>query len=291
VPPPTRSGPAWALLAPAFVVLAVWWGLPLGHTLWSGLADLGSITESASRTALRNTVVWLVVVPVGATGAGLGLAWLAHRLRAQRLLVPIVALPALIALVVVAVAWRSVLAFRAPGTAQVGLLNQIVALPGLDPVAWTSQAPLNTVLLAGALVWVQAGIAMLVLSVAIDRVPDDTREAALLDGASDLQAFRFVTLPNIRGAIALAAVTSAAAAIKVFDIVVVATDGQHATQVLGTESMHQALRLGETGSAAALAVVMLFLMAPFALWALARSRRALDRAPSSGAPSSSGPSS
>jgi alpha-glucoside transport system permease protein len=274
VPPAPSRWRTWALVAPAAVVVALWWGLPLLQTLWLSVAELAWVaTDGGARLALRNTIVWLVVVTAGSTVAGLALAWVAERLRAQRVLVPLVAVPTAVALTVVAVVWRALAAFRPAGTDQVGVINQVLAVPGLDPVAWLVQAPVNTVVLAGALVWVQTSVALLVLSVAIARVPGDVRDAARVDGATDLQVFGRITVPSIRGAIVLAALSSAAVAIKVFDLVTVATDGQFSTAVLGTESIDQAMRQGAPGRGAALAVLMLLLLAPLALVAVLRARR------------------
>jgi ABC-type sugar transport system permease subunit len=91
-------------------------------------------------------------------------------------------------------------------------------------------------------------MAMLVLSVAIARVPGDVRDAARVDGATDLQVFGRITVPSItRGDRRSPALSSAAVAIKVFDLVTVATDGQFSTAVLGTESIDQAMRQGNPG--------------------------------------------
>ena len=265
---------AWALLAPALVAGALWWVLPLVATTWSALGDLDAVVRGRGRDTLVNTVVWVVVAAVGSTAVGLALAWLAERLRATRLLVPFVVLPSIVAGSVVAVAWRSVLAFRPAGTSQVGLANLVLTLPGLDPVAWLTQVPNNPVLLAGPLVGVLPGVARGGPPPPIPRkVSPEVREAAVLDGATPFEVFRFVTLPSIRGAVVIAAVTSAAAAVKVFDLVVVATDGLHTTQVLGTESIRQSLGGGDAGVGAALALAMVILLAPLALWSVSRASR------------------
>jgi alpha-glucoside transport system permease protein len=275
----------WALLAPALIVVAGWWIGPALATVWLAVVDGGSFaavdhlrfvaSSGAAREAIRNTLVWVVAVGVGATVAGVGLAALAERLRAHRILVPVVVLPTVIAPVVVGVMWRSLLAFRPSGTDQVGLVNALVATPGLDPVAWLTQAPLNTLLLAGALVWVQTGVAMLVVSTAMGRVPDDVREAAQLDGASDAQVFGRITLPSIRGAVVLAGLSSVVVAIRTFDMVKVATDGQYGTSVLATEMFDQAFLLDQSGRGATLALVMAALAAPVAVMAVRRHRRGL----------------
>lgn len=280
---PDGARRSWVLLAPALILIAGWWLLPALHTAWLAVIDGGSfalvdharsvLTDGAMREATRNTMVWVIGVSIGATAAGLALAYLADRLRAERALVPFILLPTIIAPVAVAVIWRSTLAFRPAGTDQVGLVNAILTTPGLSPVAWLTQAPLNTVLLAGALVWMQTGVAMLVLSVAIGRVPDDVRDAARVDGASESQVFGRITVPSIKGAIILAGLTSAAVTVRVFDLVWVGTGGQYGTSVLGTEMFDQAFVQNDSGMGATVALVMLAAMAPIAFLAVRRTRR------------------
>jgi alpha-glucoside transport system permease protein len=273
----------WALLAPALILITGWWVAPALASLWRSLVDGGSwvgfeharfvFTDAGPREAIRNTVVWVVGVAAGSTVAGLALAALADRFRAERWVVPFLVLPTALSLVAVTVMWRLALAFRPAGTDQVGMLNGLLTTAGLDPVAWLTQAPVNTVLLAGILVWVQTGVALLVLVTAIARVPDDVRDAARLDGATEGQIFGRVTVPSIKGAIALAGLSGAAVAIRVFDIVRIGTDGQYRTSVLATEMFDQAFVHNDSGRGATLAVLMLVLMLPIATLAVRRVRR------------------
>ncbi len=269
-----------ALLVPALILIGCWLILPALTTSLLAVVDLGTsnladhlrflVSDGAAREAVRNTVVWVVGVGIGATVLGLALAVIADRLRARRLLVAVVLVPAVIAPAAVAVIWRSTLAFRPAGTDQVGLVNGLLGVGGLNPVAWLTQVPINTLLLAAALVWMQTGVAMLILSAAVARVPNDVREAARVDGANEMQIFGRITVPTIKGAVLLAGLSSAVVAVRVFDLVKVATDGQFATSVLGTEMFDQAFVHDHTGRGATLAMVMLVLVAPVAFLAVRR---------------------
>lgn len=271
------------MLVPALVLVVFWWLLPTLATSLVAVVNGGTsnltdhlrflVSDAASREAIRNTVVWVIGVGIGTTVLGLVLAVIADRLRASRLLASVVLVPTVLAPAAVAVIWRSTLAFRPAGTDQVGLVNAVLGLGGLSPVAWLTQVPINTLLLAAALVWMQTGLAMLILSAAVARVPSDVRDAARVDGASETQIFGRITVPTIRGAVVLAGLSSAVVAVRVFDLVKVATDGQYSTSVLGTEMFDHAFVHDQSGRGATLALLMAFLVAPVAVLAARRMRR------------------
>ena len=271
------------LLAPALALILLWIALPTVQTLWLSLvADgrlavvdhLGWLLGSGGRTAVANTIGWAIIVPVGSVAIALGLAHLADRLRAERLVVSVIVAPAMVSLVAVAVTWRLLLAFRPAETDQVGPINQIVTTVGLSPVAWLVQPPANTVLLAGALIWATTGLCLLVLLGAVRRVPEDLRDAARVDGATEAQVFTRVTVPTIKGSMAVAAAATAIVSIRAFDLVQVATGGEHGSEVLSTAMVHEGLVGAHAGRGAALATFMALIILPVALVLLRRARRA-----------------
>ena len=82
------------------------------------------------------------------------------------------------------------------------------------------------------LIWLQVGFAMILLSSAIKGVPEDTLEAARIDGATELQIFSRVVIPQIKGTIITVFITVVILVLKVFDIVYVLTNGRDKTQVI-----------------------------------------------------------
>ena len=274
----------WGLLTPALVLLLLWLVIPAVQTLWLAVAPGGNfagwehlrwlVSGAGGRTALRNTVVWAVAVPLLSVAAALGLALVADRFRSRGLLETVVVVPAIISLVVVAVQWRLLLVFRPAGTDQVGVANQVMVSAGLDPVAWLVQAPVNTLLLAGGLVWATTGICLLLLSTAAQRVPDDVRDAARVDGADETQVFVRVTVPSIKGSIVAAAAATAIISIRVFDLVQVATGGAHGTEVASTAMVDTAFVANDPGRGAMLAVALGLLTVPFAAVLMRRLARA-----------------
>ena len=82
------------------------------------------------------------------------------------------------------------------------------------------------------LVWLQVGFAMTLLSSAIKGVPEDTIEAARIDGATEWQIFWKVVLPQIKGTTITVFITVLILVLKIFDIVYVLTNGRFNTNVI-----------------------------------------------------------
>ena len=235
--------------------------------------DLRWLISGAGRRSLFNTAVWLIAVPAGSVVIALGLAWAAQRARRIDTITSLVMVPAVLAPTVVAVVWQGLVAFRAAGSDQVGLLNALLGVVGVGPVAWLVQPYVNVVVLAGALVWTSVGIALLLLRAAVTRVPQELVDAARIDGASETQVFTRVTVPTIKGAMILAAAVTAVMVVRTIDLILVATGGEHGTSLLGSTSLHVAIDLARSARGALAALVMALVVAPFAALLLARQRR------------------
>lgn len=240
----------------------------------SGLVDdLRWLVSGGGRRALFNTVVWLMIVPGIAVTAALGLAWAAQRTRHIDTVSSLVMVPVVLAPTVVAVVWQGLVAFRAAGTDQVGLLNAMLGVLGFGPVAWLVQPHVNVVVLAGALVWSSTGLALLVLRAAVTRVPRELIDAARVDGATENQLFARVTVPTIKGAVVVSAAVTAVVVLRTVDLVLVATGGDHGTSLLGTASVQAAFDQARSARGVLVAAVLGLLVLPPAAVLLGRQRR------------------
>ena len=163
--------------------------------------------------------------------------------------------------------WGLVYAFNNPGQAQTGLLNAIWVGLGGEPQTWLQieTAKLNSILLMVILIWLQVGFSMVLLSSAIKGVPEDTIEAARIDGASELQIFFKVIIPQIRGTIITVFVTVFITVLKVFDIVYVTTNGAYGTNVIANLFFNKLFAASEAGQATAIVVVLLIAVIPL-IW-------------------------
>ena len=93
------------------------------------------------------------------------------------------------------------------------------ALPYGQPQTWLQLPFWNNFFLMAVLVWIQTGFAMVILSAALRGVPEDTIEAAIIDGANPFQIFFKIKVPQIMGTIVVVWTTITITVLKVFDIV------------------------------------------------------------------------
>jgi alpha-glucoside transport system permease protein len=113
------------------------------------------------------------------------------------------------------------------------------------------------------LLWAQAGFAMVLLSAAIKGVPEETLEAARIDGAGPGSIFFRITVPQIRGTIITVFITVLITVMKIFDIVYVMTgSGQFNTNVVGTEFFNQLFTFGDAGAASTIVVLLMIAIIP-----------------------------
>jgi alpha-glucoside transport system permease protein len=279
-----KQVPTWVVaagfLGVPLVFMAVGLVYPALQTLWNslrngsgktfiGLDNYSSIfTTGGLQIVLRNTVLWVVLVPLIATGFGLVYAYLVDRTRFESLSKALIFLPMAISGVAASLIWRFVYQYapNQPGINQTGLLNQVLVWLHLPPQQWLLERPTNTFLLIVVMIWINAGFAMTVLSASIKAIPDETIEAARLDGVSGFGMFRFITVPSIRPALVVVLTTVAISTLKVFDIVFVMTGGNFDTSVIANEFYSQSFTQDNQGLGAALAVLLFVLVIPIIVY-------------------------
>jgi sorbitol/mannitol transport system permease protein len=137
-----------------------------------------------------------------------------------------------------------------------GLVNWFTGLFGLDPVAWTSQYPFLSVLVA--LIWQWTPFMMLLVLAGLQSQPKDVLEAAQVDGATTLNTFFYITLPHLRRYIELGILLGAIYVVNTFDQIYVMTAGGPGTQSANLPFyIYQRAFLGfDIGQAAAMGVVV-----------------------------------
>jgi alpha-glucoside transport system permease protein len=247
-------------------------------TAWVGLDNYVEIFSSPDfRQTLVNNLLWLAVVPAAAVVIGLLVAVLADKLssRGEKVTKSLIFLPMAISFVGAATIWRFVYEWRPEGRPQIGLLNAIWTAFGAEPVSWLqlSAANVNDLLLMVIVIWLQAGFCMVLLSAAIKTVPEDTLEAARIDGANEVQIFFRVVVPQIRGTIITVFITVLILVMKIFDVVYVMTGGNFGTNVIGLEFVTQLFEFGNDGRAAAVVVILMLAVVPFGIYQVRQFRR------------------
>ncbi|MCY0149961.1 sugar ABC transporter permease [Hoeflea sp. G2-23] len=148
-----------------------------------------------------------------------------------------------------------------------------VSLPYGEPQTWLTIPFWNSILLMVVLVWIQTGFAMVILSAALRGVPEETIEAAVIDGANPFQIFFKIKVPQIMGTIVVVWTTITIVVLKVFDIVFAMTNGQWETQVLANYMYDKLFRANDWGVGSASAMIIMLLVTPILVWNVINARK------------------
>ncbi|MCA3436614.1 MAG: sugar ABC transporter permease [Rhodobacter sp.] len=279
----------WLFLLPALIALGLYLAYPVFATFWLSLHQqrAGNVSEFVGlsnyhrmlaepkfRESMRNNMMWLVVVPALATLFGLLAAQLTDRIRWGNIAKSLIFMPMAISFVGASVIWKLVYDTRPAGQEQIGILNAVYLwFGGTAPQTWLTIPLWNNLFLMIVLIWIQAGFAMVILSAALRAIPEETIEAAILDGANPFQIFFRIKVPQIRGTIIVVWTTITITVLKVFDIVLAMTNGQWETQVLANYMFDKLFRAGDWGVGSASAMVIMLLVTPILIWNVINARR------------------
>lgn len=277
----------WLFLLPAILALGLYLAYPVFETLrlslidrdaggaFVGLQNYGRMFEEPKFwEALRNNFLWLLIVPAAATAFGLLGAQLTDRIAWGNIAKSLIFMPMAISFVGAGVIWKLVYEIRPIDVDQIGVLNAIyLALGGTGPQVWLTIPILNSFFLMVVLIWIQTGFAMVILSAALRGIPEETVEAAIIDGAGPFQIFFKIKVPQIKSTIMVVWTTITLVVLKVFDIVFAMTNGQWQTQVLANYMFDKLFRANDWGVGSASAMVIMLLVTPILVWNVRNARR------------------
>ncbi|PRY95273.1 alpha-glucoside transport system permease protein [Hasllibacter halocynthiae] len=355
----------WLFLFPAMFALGLYLAYPVFETLRLSLSNrlpggrsefvgfenyAQMFGEPKFGEALRNNMLWLVVVPAASTAIGLLVAQLTDRIRWGTVAKSLIFMPMAISFVGAAVIFKLIYEARAADAPQIGILNAVwlqfeggigsflflrllpiilflgfaailayvawilvrpilrgdgggagavigrlfaalvmvwlgaeAVLQALDvatfefdygqPQTWLTIPFWNNFFLMIVLIWIQTGFAMVILSAALRGIPEETVEAAIVDGANPFQVFFQIKIPQIMGTIVVVWTTITITVLKVFDIVFAMTNGQWETQVLANYMYDKLFRANDWGIGSAAAMIIMLLVTPILVWNVYNARK------------------
>ncbi len=176
--------------------------------------------------------------------------------KGKGILMPLALAPMMITPVAVGLFWRMLL------NSQFGIVNYLLGLIGITPQAWLSDPTLALVSIIVVQIWWGVSFVFLIILGGLSALPKEPYESAYLDGASNLQAFRYITLPLLRPVLTVLATLRIIDAIREFDIIYMLTGGGpgDSTRVFTLELFVTAFERGEYGVAAAQAIILLIII-------------------------------
>jgi ABC-type sugar transport system permease subunit len=219
---------AWGFMAPfllAFALFLVW---PLLHGLYLSFTDQSltgaggafvgfanyaeALTDPVMWRSLGNTAWFTVLSTVPLVLIALVMALLVHRgLPAQWLWRLSFFMPFLLASTVISQIWVWIF------NPQIGAANNVLAVFGLEPLAWLQNPDTNMYAIVIATVWWTVGFNFLLYLAALQNIPAQQYEAASLDGAGSWRQLWSITLPQLGQVTVLIVILQVLASLKLFD--------------------------------------------------------------------------
>ena len=266
---PRRVG--YLYLVPAVLIVGAFTLAPLVHSIWLSFFEWDGITagrwvglrnyadllsDPEQRVAFVHALVLIVFYSIIPVTIGLLLAGAVARTRVRgfALFRVVIFLPQVVAMVVVAVMWRMIY------DPNEGPLNATLRGLGLDGLAKSWLGDFDVALPAVGLIgtWVMYGLAMVLLTAGVQKIPRSLYDAARVDGAGAVHEFFAVTLPALRGEIAVALTLTTINALRNFDLVYITTKGGpgDSTSVPAYQVYERAFTTGEVGAASAIGLTL-----------------------------------
>ncbi len=281
----------WIFVGPAVVLLSLFLVYPALETLRLSFAGDGGYSfenyififnSNQFWVAIRNSVMWLAVVPTACVLLGLVIAVLADSVRWGVIAKSFIFVPLAISFVGAAVIWRNIYASGGieatavtPGF-QIGLLNAVLGRGTNDGLFFYELQFWGNFFMMTILIWIQTGFAMVIFSAALRGVPEDTIEAAKIEGANPFQIFTRVQIPQIYSTIVVVWTTITILVLKVFDIPYALTANKDDKLLLATYMRVVQDKYRDEGQAAAIAIVLMLTVVPimaFNIWRLRQDQK------------------
>ncbi len=232
----------YLLLAPTFILLAVFVAWPLAQGLYYSLYRTGIIVDYAIPSlrpqfvglgnyvhligdpefvgALVRTAVYTAfMVPLTVVFSLYLAVLLQDRFPGVGIARAIVYWPSMASLIIVGIAWKWLLGYNS------GLVNYLLGLAGATPVPWLINATVAQLAVILVSIWAQAGFFMVVLIAGLLTIPEEYYEAARIDGATSWSSFVHVTLPLLRPSLLIVVVLASIGGFTTYPLVVALTSG------------------------------------------------------------------
>ncbi|HEV7604322.1 MAG TPA: sugar ABC transporter permease, partial [Candidatus Limnocylindrales bacterium] len=233
--------------------------------VWVGLDNFQRLFEDETFwLALTHSFVYLLVTPIIiALSIALAIA-VNRRLRGIQIYRALYFVPAVSGSIAIGLSWRWL--FDRTGFVN-GLLQSVGVIH--QPVEWLATPSLVLPIAMLLTIWAGFGYYAVIFLAGLQNIPDELYDAARIDGCSDFQKHRYVSIPGLRPQIVFVGVISSLAALKVFDEIFVLTNQTGGILSSGTTMVfylwQQAFKFSHAGYASAIAIVLLAVTLVFSI--------------------------
>ncbi|KPJ83373.1 MAG: hypothetical protein AMS17_17665 [Spirochaetes bacterium DG_61] len=266
----------YILILPTFIVVAVLVAYPIFDVIRLSFTDLlllrpgtgkfvglktftKTFTDSVFPLVIRNTIAWMALATIFSIGIGLGVGYyLSFDWKINKLLRAIILLPWILPPVISASIWQWMV------HSDFGVINDLLIRLRIltEGFAWLGEPKIALYVLIGVMVWKNVPMLSILLSAAFQGVPTELLEAATIDGASEWQKFRRISLPTVSYTLLILMVIVSIWNIQQFVIIWITTRGGpiNSTHILPTYIYEMAFTNFRFGQAAALSVITIVIL-------------------------------
>lgn len=275
-----RSITPYTFLLPALVLLGIFVVYPIiavvyysftdydivRPPVWVGLDNyVKLVNDPTFWTALTNSIVYLLVTPI-LIFLSICLAIIVNRrLRGIHIFRALYFVPAVSGSIAIGLAWRWLFERN-------GFINSVLLSWGVidTPIQWLATPSLTLPIAMLLTIWAGVGYYSVIFLAGLQNIPEELYDAARIDGCSDFQKHRYVSLPGLRPQIVFVGVISSLAALKVFDEIYVLTNRTGGILDSGVTMVFylwkQAFQLDHAGYASAVAMALLAITLVFSIF-------------------------
>jgi glucose/mannose transport system permease protein len=289
-----RWGPGLLLVSPSIVLVVVFvygligWNVKVSLSDWrtaeqtSGWAGLAAYRDLNADPAwdqdLRHILIFTATFIIGALLIGLTLAFLLDKgVKGEGVFRAIYLFPMAVSFIAAGVVWRWLMN-PAPGDRATGLNVVFDKLHvGFLANQWYLGINWGMAAMAMPAIWALSGYVMALYLAGFRGVPEELREAARMDGASEWRVYRHVVFPHLRPVTLSALIILGHISIKVFDLIVAIGGKQLVTQTPAVYMWIQIYDARDYAKGAAIATLLLlgisFLIIPYLIYTVRSERR------------------
>ncbi|MBR2275681.1 MAG: sugar ABC transporter permease [Lachnospiraceae bacterium] len=262
-------------VAPAFIILTLVMFVPICQSIYYSLCDYDALSDpvfvgldnfvriftkdTTMKIAFKNSMFFMIYSVVTQLILGLILAGLLTNIKKGRnFFKNVIYLPCVLSSAALGLLWMFIFSTKLG-------INQILAAWGIEGPLWLGDLKGFIVLpmwvIAFVALWQYVGQSMMLYMAQISGIDNSLFEAAYIDGANRMQAFRYVTLPLLVPMMGTAMSLNCIGSLKFFDLVFNMTEAgpNHATEVLATHLYTQGFKYFKYGYASAIGVILLAL--------------------------------
>ena len=257
----------YLLCIPALLFVIVFLFVPVIENIyysffkWDGLSEpifiglknyIKVLADYSFISSFFNTVIWVIFTLIFPVFGGLLIAFYIRGLKFENFYKTIIYVPFTISFVATGVIWTYIYG------RDLGVLNGILALFGVDKINWLTDYPLNNLSLIVAWTWQQMGVNLVLYLMGLSTIPKEPVESAMIEGASKIQIFIFIIIPMLKPISVVVITMAMVNSFKVFDLIYVVTRGGPAktTETLAITMFRESFVMFNMGYGSAISIIL-----------------------------------